>query len=156
MASDPAHGKFYIYNMRDAGNWATHYRDLGIQQARLPAHSPGNRDGISGYEMLLAIDPEVIIVRWALNYCDGPKQFRQRFVAPLRHHPLGAKLKAVQNGRVVPGGNGDQGPITHLFQLEMMAMQLFPARFGQWRWGVQPDQPLFDRTALGEILMSRP
>lgn len=154
MASDPARGQFYILDMDQGGSWTQHYRELGLAQAELPASAAGDRGGLAGYETLLATDPEVIVVEWATTLCDGPEDFERRIVAPLAEHPLGARLQAVRHGRVLPGGSGDQGPITHLFQLEMMAKQLFPKRFGDWRWAGETDQPLFDRGELGRVLTS--
>jgi len=52
-----------------------------------------------------------------------------------------------------------QGPILNLFQLEMTAKQLYPAKFGEWPTyaeGPYPeipeDEQLFDRQAVADII----
>lgn len=152
IGSDPAAGRFYLVDVAAGGARVRHYRDLGLAQAWDAAELVTGEYGACDYETLAAIDPPVIVVQWALTKCDGPDDFHERFVAPMRAHPVGRRLRAVAGDRVLPGGTGEQGPLTHLFQLEMAAQQLFPERFGAWRWGDAPGRPVFDRAALAALV----
>lgn len=152
IGSQPEKGQFYLMHIEDGGCQTLQYRDLGTRQAYDPAERTLGNYGLCDYETLAAIDPEVIFVLWALSFTEGKADFRQRFVEPMEDHPVGRRLAAVQNDRVLPGGVGEQGAITHLFQLEMTAQQLYPEIFGPWMWDAQPATPLFDRQALAELL----
>lgn len=160
--SQPDKGKFYLVDLNAdkgdgfAGTWIQAYRDLGLEQAYDFSQYAVNEWSQSDFESLAAIDPEVIIVVWSLAMYPTAEAFEREFVQPLRDHPIGRTLRAVRNDRVLPGGTAEQGPLTHLFQLEMMAKLVFPERFGQWRWGDEPDRPLFDRRELGRILADEP
>jgi len=149
--SDPETGRFYLVDIA-GGARSRHYRDLGLQTAADETTPGVGKWGVCDYETLAAIDPPVLVVQWALSKTDGPEDFRQRFVEPMQAHPIGRRLRAVRENRIWPGGTGEQGPITHLFQVEMTAQQLFPDEFGAWRWGEVPAEPLFDREALVAIV----
>ncbi|MFW5845459.1 MAG: ABC transporter substrate-binding protein [Planctomycetota bacterium] len=152
IGSDPAQGRFHLVESHGGGARTRHFRDLGLVQAWDATQVQTGSYGACDYETLAAIDPPVLIVQWAVSKCDGPEEFHRRFVQPLQEHPLGRRLQAVRAGLVLPGGTGEQGPLTHLFQLEMLAQQLFPTRFGSWTWSGPPDEPLFDRAALAAII----
>ncbi len=152
IGSEPAKGRFYLVNLRRGGSRVQHYRDLGLRQNFPFDRYVTGKYGRVDFETLVSIDPQVIIVLWATAKFDDREAFRERFVKPLRNHPLGKRLAAVQSGNVLPGGIGAQGPISHLFQLEQAAKQLHPERFGGWKWGRAPKRPLFDRGALASIL----
>jgi iron complex transport system substrate-binding protein len=161
-ASQPDKGRFTLVNLQPgqpeqfAGTWIQHYRQLGLKQAYdFSRYASGEWTQVD-YEMLAAIDPPVMIVVWSLALFPDAESFEAGFVQPMRDHPVGRTLQAVRNGRVLPGGTAEQGPLTYLFQLEMMAKLVFPERFGRWRWGTVPDEPLFDRAELGEILTMPP
>ncbi|MFW5845702.1 MAG: ABC transporter substrate-binding protein, partial [Planctomycetota bacterium] len=152
IGSDAAQGRFYLVDNSGAGARTRHYRELRLQQAWNATALRLGAFGACDYETLAAIDPAVIIVQWALTSCDGPEDFHARFIAPMRAHPVGRRLRAVQDDLVLPGGTGEQGPLTQLFQAEMLAQQLYPERCGDWSWGRQPERPLFDREQLVAVI----
>lgn len=152
IGSKPEKGQFYLVNISEGGARVRQYGDLGLEQSFDPKDHATGSFGECDYETLAEIDPPVIIVHWATTKCADAEEFRQRYVEPMRNHPVGQRLRAVQEGMVLPGGTGEQGPITHLFQLEMVAQQLFPDRFGRWRWGQIPEDPQFDRERLAAII----
>lgn len=106
-----------------------------------------------GYEKMLDIDPDVIFFDGFLTTFDHD-EFRSQFVEPLREHPIGSKLTAVQNDRLYRGGVQYQGPITHLVNLEVTAKQLYPERFGAFTTfdEMSPDDQLFDRERVSSIV----
>lgn len=156
--SKPDEGKFYLVNLdvgdegEFAGTWVQPFRELGLRQAFDFEKYIASEWSQVDFETMLAIDPEVIIVVWSFAMYPTAESFERGFVKPLREHPIGRTLRAVRNDRVLPGGTAEQGPLTHLFQVEMMAKQVFPELFGPWRWGQTPQRPLFDRAELGRIL----
>jgi len=152
LGSDPAAGRFYLVDIGDGALRTRQYRDLGCRQAWDAEELTTGEFGACDYETLAAIDPDVIIVQWALAKSEGPEDFQERFVAPMREHAIGRRLQAVRSERVLPGGSGAQGPITHLFHVELAAQQLHPDRFGAWTWGAVPAEPLIDRAELAGIV----
>lgn len=160
--SRPDEGKFYLVDLEAveddqfAGTWVQAYRELGLRQAFDFSEYVATEWSQVDYETMVAIDPEVIIVVWSFAMYPTRASFEEGLLEPLREHPLGRTLQAVRNDRVLPGGTAEQGPLTHLFQLEMMAKQVFPETFGRWRWGATPERPLFDREDLGRILAGEP
>jgi iron complex transport system substrate-binding protein len=65
-----------------------------------------------------------------------------------------SEVAAVTNDRIYPGGTAVQGPIVNMFQTEMVAKQLYPEEFGEWRGlGETPeDEQLFDRQRISDIV----
>jgi iron complex transport system substrate-binding protein len=65
-----------------------------------------------------------------------------------------SEVAAVTNDRIYPGGTAVQGPIVNMFQTEMVAKQLYPEEFGEWRGlGETPeDERLFDRERVANIV----
>lgn len=157
-ASEPEKGKFHLVDLPPpepgtfAGTWVQPYRELGLQPAYDFDRYAMNEQARVDYEVLAAIDPEVIVVVWSLARFPSQADFEREFLEPMREHPVGRSLRAVRSDRVLPGGTAEQGPLTHLFQLEMMAKLIFPETFGGWEWGRTPPEPLFDRAELGRIL----
>jgi len=152
--SNPAQGLFYLVDLaaESGGAGVRQYRDLGLQQCYDAERHALGEWGRCDYETLAAIDPPVLIVLQGVIASTDPEAFHQQWVRPMAEHPIGRRLQAVRNGKVIPGGSLRQGPVVHLFQLEMAAQQFFPERFGTWRWGRAPDRPLFDRAAVAAII----
>jgi iron complex transport system substrate-binding protein len=130
-----------------------HFRDLGVVDA-----FEGDYDGQSavtvGYEGLLERDPDVIVFHFGVTYRDFQgEDFVTRQTELLRDDPVGSQLTAVQNGDLYLGGTPYQGPLVNLFQTEMLAKQLYPEEFGEWRGvgEVPANERLFDRDRLAEI-----
>ncbi|MFC6905897.1 ABC transporter substrate-binding protein [Halalkalicoccus tibetensis] len=101
------------------------------------------------YETMLEIDPEVILHRYGIASYYDVGAIRET----LADHPVAGQLTAVEEGRVYPSGDPEQGPIMNLFQLEMAAKQLYPDQFGEWPADhdgdaypeLPEDERLFDR-----------
>jgi len=106
-------------------------------------------------EGLLEADPDVLFALGGMSPQTDMLQIREG----LGNHAVGRELSAVQNDRVYAQGARYQGPILNLFQLEMTAKQLYPAKFGEWPTyaeGPYPeipeDEQLFDRQAVADII----
>jgi iron complex transport system substrate-binding protein len=140
---------FSPYRLDDKGTSKKQWRDLGVKDALegtdISNLSTTNR-GELDYENLLAIDPDVILVRG--HERKSPAEFRDVVLSYMRDHPTGSELTAVQNGRVYRGGYLHQGPIHNLFLTERAAQQLFPEEFGE----VTSDEQLFDRQRVADIV----
>ena len=151
--SEPRNNDFSPMNTEGDGYEMKTYRDLGAPSAFTAEQSEGDAD----YELLLQVDPDVLIVHWAIGRFDSTNEFENQFVQPMQNHPVGGKLTAVREGRVYPGAGGEQGPVTHLFQTELTARQVYPEKFGEFQ-GIeaQPDIPaderLFDRQRVADII----
>lgn len=109
-----------------------------------------------GYEQLLEMDPDVIVFDGFLASF-GPEAFREQFVEPLRDHPVGSQLAAVQNDRLYRGGAQYQGPISHLVNIEVAAKQLYPDVFGSFTTfgDMSSSERLFDRGRVNDIVAGR-
>ncbi|MEM6672546.1 MAG: ABC transporter substrate-binding protein [Planctomycetota bacterium] len=155
--SDPAKGIFHLAEIPQdrVANGIRQYQSLGLRQSFDAERLSLGQWSSADYETLAAIDPEVIFVLQGIVRYAGPDEFHEQFVKAMQEHPLGRRIRAVRDGRVFPGGTIEEGPLAHLFQVEMAAQQLFPDRFGEWRWGEAPEQPLFDRNELAEVLGTR-
>ncbi|MFC5972829.1 ABC transporter substrate-binding protein [Halomarina salina] len=134
---------FYPYLVGE-GTASKHWRDLRVGDA-LAAN--GITDAQAGgstvdYETLLEVDPDAIAVRLqgevTQEYVD------ENVVSYMEDHDVASDLRAVQDDRVVYGGLTYQGPIVHLFQLEMAAQGLYTDEFG--------DEELFDRQRVADIV----
>jgi ABC-type Fe3+-hydroxamate transport system substrate-binding protein len=137
-----------------------HYRDMEVVDAFDGAYN-GQSSVTLGYEGVLEVDPDVIILHFAVNYRDWDgKDATQATVEELRNSSLGRQLTAVQEDDLYIGGTPYQGPIINLFQTEMLGKQLYPDQFGAWPGDVTDDQlptipeeeQLFDRTELADIV----
>jgi ABC-type Fe3+-hydroxamate transport system substrate-binding protein len=137
------------------------YGDLGVVDAfagKYPDQS-GHYDLKADFEMLLEVDPDVLVFSEAVNALGGQNVYGnaeayEQTLEVLRTDEVGKQLTAVQNDRLYPGGTGSQGPIINLFQTEMLAKQLYPDEFGPWRgFGETPaDERLFDRQRVADIV----
>lgn len=100
-------------------------------------------------------DPDVILFLGGFEPGTSLPKRREAF----RSDPVASEITAVRNGRLYPQGARYQGPILHLFQLEMTAKQLYPERFGEWphyEEGPYPeiseDEQLFDRERVASVI----
>lgn len=137
------------------------YGDLGVVDAfegKYP-DSSGHYDLKTDFEGLLEVDPDALVFAEAVNALGGQNVYGnteayEQTLELLRTEEVGKQLTAVQNDRLYPGGTGSQGPIINLFQTEMLAKQLYPEEFGEWRgFGKTPaEEHLFDRQRMADIV----
>lgn len=120
----------------------------------------GNFGTIVDKEILLLANPDVIIVNEGI-YIDKKYNFFSRRTSILlneletyKNDPLLKDVPALKNNKIILGGIYDQGPIVRIFQLEMMAKQIYPEIFGKFRLDhkYQENEELFSRIELMEIL----
>ncbi|NLV15310.1 ABC transporter substrate-binding protein [Haloarcula argentinensis] len=140
---------FSPYRLNDKGTSKKQWRDLGVTDALAGTDienlSTTNR-GEYDYETLLAVDPDVILVRG--HERKSATEFRETVLQFMQNHTVGSQLTAVQNGRVYRGGYLRQGPIHNFFLTERAAQQLYPDIFGD----VTADTELFDRQQIANIV----
>lgn len=136
--SDAHVGEFYILDPLSEGYEMRQYREIGVSDA----FADVDADGPADYETLLDVDPQIIIYHWGVLSTDA--EFRSERVEPMEEHAAGGELTAVKNERVYPGGTAEQGPLTNMFQTELLARQLWPDEFG--------DTELFDRQRVADII----
>jgi iron complex transport system substrate-binding protein len=163
--SSPENGEFYVLYLEDNGYEMKPYRDLGLVEADAFAGVETGQYGLTDYETLLEVDPDLILVHWGITTGsvtfggDGAfdaEQFRQKFVAPMENDDVGSQLTAVQEGRVLPGPTAEQGPLVNAFQTELTARLFYPEEFGELDFDAPLDVPeekqLFDRQRVADIL----
>ncbi|EMA43410.1 ABC transporter substrate-binding protein [Halococcus saccharolyticus] len=139
--SDPSKGKFYAIDPTAKGYEMKHYRDVGVRNAFAGVDTGEN--GMIDYETLLEVDPKQIFIHWGVLNSD--EEFRNQYFEPMKQDSVGQQLTAVQNDRVFKGGTGEQGPITNLFQTELLAQQQYSEAF-------PTDEKLFDRQRVADIV----
>ena len=68
--------------------------------------------------------------------------------------PLLKDIPAFKNNKIILGGIYDQGPIIRIYQLEMLAKQLYPEIFGNFRenHSYPENEQLFSRNELRKII----
>jgi iron complex transport system substrate-binding protein len=163
--SNPAKGEFYVLYLEDNGYEMKTYRDLDLVGADAFAGVETGQYGLTDYETILEIDPDVIVVHWGITTGsmtfggDGAfdaEQFRTKFVEPMENHQVGSQLTAVQEGRIYPGATAEQGPLVNAFQTELTARQFYPEEFGELTLDAPFDVPeekrLFDRQRVADII----
>jgi len=163
--SDPENGTFYVLYLEDDGYEMKPYRDLGLVDADAFAGVETGQYGLTDYETMLEIDPDLVVVHWGITTgsvtFDGDgafdtEQFREQFVEPMEEHEVGSQLTAVQEGRVLPGPTAEQGPLVNAFQTELTARLFYPDEFGELDLDAPLDVPeeqrLFDRQRVADIL----
>ena len=163
--SSPENGEFYALYLENDGYEMKPYRDLGLVDDDAFEGVETGQYGLTDYETMLEVDPDIIIVHWGITTgsvtfggdgaFDGD-QFRSQFVEPMENDDVGSELTAVQEGRVLPGPTAEQGPLVNAFQTELTARLLFPEEFGELDLDapldVPEDEQLFDRQRVGDIL----
>lgn len=163
--SSPESGEFYVLYLEDDGYEMKPYRDLGLVEADAFAGVETEQYGLTDYETLLDVDPDVLVVHWGITTGsvtfggDGAfdaEQFSEQFVAPMENDDVGSQLTAVQEGRVVPGPTAEQGPLVNAFQTELTARLFYPEAFGELDLEAPLDVPeeeqLFDRQRVRDII----
>ena len=130
---------FYPYQI-DKGTSFKQWNDLGVHDALAEA---GVEDFLKsrstiGYERVLEIDPEVILIR-GKNTMSAEK-FQTLIDDKLGNHEIASKLTAVQEGKVYQAGY-HQGPILNLILTQRAAEQLY---------GV--DEQLYDPQQVSDIV----
>jgi iron complex transport system substrate-binding protein len=132
--------EFFPY-VQSEGTSFKHLRDLGVRDSLA---SSGVKDfhaerGAIDYEVLLDIDPELLLVRG-----QEPKsaaEFRDSVVSFMQDHAVASDLTAVENGDVYQAGPLYQGPITNLVVTERLARDLYGH-----------EGELFDRQAVADVV----
>jgi ABC-type Fe3+-hydroxamate transport system substrate-binding protein len=126
------------------------YRELGVVNAFADASYGSPFWTTTDGEGLLETDPDVIFVDNGIADSEFFEEQRRK----LREDPVMSEVAAVENDRIYPGGTAVQGPIVNMFQTEMVAKQLYPEEFGEWRGlGETPeDERLFDRQRVSDIV----
>ncbi len=163
--SAPEKGEFYVLSLEDNGYEMKPYRDLDLVDADAFAGVETGQYGLTDYETMLEVDPDVIVVHWGITTGsvtfggDGAfdaKQFREKFVEPMENDDIGSQLTAVQEGRVLPGPTAEQGPVVNAFQTELTARLFYPEEFGELDLDAPLDVPdeeqLFDRQRVADII----
>jgi iron complex transport system substrate-binding protein len=163
--SAPEKGEFYVLYLDDNGYEMKPYRDLGLVESDAFAGVETGQYGLTDYETLLEVDPDLILVHWGITTGsvtfggDGAfdaEQFREKFVAPMENDEVGSQLTAVREGRVLPGPTAEQGPLVNAFQTELTARLFFPEEFGELDVDAPLDVPeekrLFDRQRVADIV----
>lgn len=146
-------GAYFLYNtrpQRDDTYGRMQYRQLGAREAfDDEVHETGATARV-GHEAMAEADPDVIVFNFGLDQADNAAETAE----VLRNSPVADEISAVQDDRLYLGGTPYQGPITSLFQLEMLAKQLYPDEFGEFHGvgEIPDDEQLFDRDRLVELL----
>ena len=142
----------YAYTLSNPGFLTAHTRPLGPRDAFEGSVESGS---IVDNETLLEADPDAILFLGGFEPGTDIGQRRELF----EEDSVTAEITAVQEDRVYPQGARYQGPILHLFQLEMTAKQLYPDVFGEWptyEEGPYPefpeDEQLFDRGRVADAI----
>jgi iron complex transport system substrate-binding protein len=150
--SEPEKGEFSPITLEGEGSEMAPYQTVPVE------------DGFAGYtsewaqtvdyETLLEADPETIIVHWGIGLSE--QEFSSKFVEPMESNPVGSELTAVQEGRVFQGTYSESGPIGQLFNIELLAKQLYPDQFGSFEeretFLNDPTNTLFDRQRVRDIV----
>ncbi len=120
----------------------------------------GNFGTLLDKESLLLANPDVIIINEGI-YINSKYNFFSKRTRMLlnefekfKSDPLLKDIPAFKNDSIILGGIYDQGPITKIYQLEMLAKQLYPEIFGEFHIDhiYLEDEQLFSRDELRKIL----
>jgi iron complex transport system substrate-binding protein len=163
--SAPEKGEFYVLYLEDNGYEMKPYRDLGLVEADAFAGVETGQYGLTDYETMLEVDPDMIVVHWGVTTGnvtwggDGAfdaDAFQEKFVTPMKEDDIGSQLTAVQNDRILPGPTAEQGPLINAFQTELTARLFYPEEFGELDMDapleVPEEKQLFDRQRVQDIL----
>lgn len=125
----------WTYSMNGPGFIRAHTRPFGVEDA-FPDMQIGSQIDL---EALADADPDVVLRTASFS----PGANWNTILEELENDPVASEITAVENGRVHPLAYRGAGPILNLYQLEMVAKQLFPERFGEW--------PTYDGESYPEI-----
>ncbi|WP_372910545.1 ABC transporter substrate-binding protein [Salinigranum sp.] len=138
------------------------YQTKPLRDLDIPDHDPfagqypAERNFIEGdYELLLDVDPEVIVYHAGMNVIRNPeKSFEEDILGPLRDDPVASEVTAIAEGRVYPYHEFEQGPVLNLFNIELLAKALYPDQFGEPTGMEAPPEAerLFDRQRVADIV----
>ncbi len=125
----------------DEGTSFKQWRDLGVEDAFATTDVDDFHAGRSrvDYELLLDIDPDVLLIRGNEN--KTAEEFQDTVVAFMKDHNVASSLTAVENDDVYRGGPLYQGPITNLVLTGRAANQIYDI-----------DRELFDRDRVADIV----
>jgi ABC-type Fe3+-hydroxamate transport system substrate-binding protein len=144
--------EIYAYTLSNPGFLTAHTQPFGTKDA---FEGEVETNTIVDYETLLEADPDVILFLGGFEPGTSMPKRRNAF----RENPVASEISAVQNDRMYPQGARYQGPILHLFQLEMTAKQLYPDVFGEWPTyesgpypEIPPEEQLFDRQRVADAI----
>jgi hypothetical protein len=104
-------------------------------------------------EVLIEIDPDVIVGQDGILRYSTREAFRETLVSTLENDPVTSQATAVRDGAVDIGGTYYLGSIVNLFRTELLAKQLYPEEFGEYRgpFEVPDGEELFDRQRVADI-----
>lgn len=147
---------FYVHQINSPGYFWAHTRPMKAIDAFADIEMADEYGGqLVDYEAMLEADPDVILLNHGITPFYDVAEVKKK----IRNHTVGRKLTAVKTDCVYASVNPRQGPIMHLFNLEMTAKQLYPDQFGEWP-GYVDDEPypeipkneqLFDRQRVANI-----
>lgn len=120
----------------------------------------GNFGTMLDKETLLLANPDIIIINEGIYINDKYKFFSKRTkilineFEKFKKDPLLKDIPAFKNNKIILGGIYDQGPIIRIYQLEMLAKQLYPEIFGTFRenHSYPENEQLFSRDELRKII----
>jgi len=136
------------------------YQTLPLRDLELPAHDAfAGRHPVEStdFELLLEVDPDVVVYHTGLNMIRDPEtDFQAAVVDSLQDDPVAGEVTAIAEGRILPWHEFEQGPIMNLFNIEMLAKGLYPEEFGEIDADAPLDVPeeeqLFDRQRVADIV----
>lgn len=120
----------------------------------------GNFGTMLDKETLLLANPDIIIINEGI-YIDKKYKFFSRRTEILlnefnkfKNDQLLKDVPAFKNNNIILGGVYDQGPITRIYQIEMLAKQLYPEIFGKFKenHNYKIEEQLFSRDELRRII----
>jgi iron complex transport system substrate-binding protein len=144
------------YKADNPGWGKRQYRTLQIKNA-FTDQVPENQIYIeTDFETLLEADPDIIFELSGFWNANSQEEFEETVVRQLENDPVASQVTAVQEGEVYVSGNNSQGPLLSMLQTEVLAKQMYPDVFGGPRSvydiGTAPDEPLFDRQRVADII----
>jgi len=136
------------------------YQTLPLRDLELPQYDAfADRHPVesSDFEILLEVDPEVVVYHTGLNMIrEQGTDFQKTVVEPLQDDPVAGEVTAIEEGRILPWHEFEQGPIMNLFNVELLAKGLYPDEFGELDSDAPLDVPeqeqLFDRQRVADIV----
>ena len=144
------------YKADNPGWGKRQYRTLQIKNAFADQIPENERFIETDFETLVEADPDIIFELSGFWNADSREEFEETVVKQLQNDPVASKVTAVQEGRVHASGNNSQGPLLSMLQTEVLAKQMHPEVFGSPRSvydiGTVPDEPLFDRQRVADII----
>lgn len=142
--------QYKILNCKDA------FKSKGIKTYSYE----GNFGTMLDKETLLLANPDIIIINEGVYINDKYRFFSKRTkllineFEKFKKDPLLKDIPAFKNNKIILGGIYDQGPIIRIYQLEMLAKQLYPEIFGIFRnnHSYLENEQLFSRDELRKII----